>query len=190
VTAQSRPASTGDLLGHRAGAVSRIGAAVIDFAVVTLLGVGALLAAAFVRYLVVGAPFETPTLPQWLSATAGTAIALGYLAYFWATTGRTIGMQVFGLRLLGRSGRPLRPAPALLRAALCLVFPAGLLWVLVSRRNASLQDLVLRTTVVYDSTYGPPGGRGTSGPPGGGRSEGSAGGHGGRQERPVPDEVR
>ena len=65
-------------------------------------------------------------------------------------------MQVFGLRLVNRSARPLRPAPAVLRAVLCLVFPAGLLWVAVSRRNASLQDLVLHSTVIYDSTYGPP----------------------------------
>jgi uncharacterized RDD family membrane protein YckC len=189
VTAQSRPAGTGDLLGQRAGVVSRVGAAVIDFAVVSLLGVAALLVVAFLRYLVVGPPFEAPTLPQWLSATAGTAIAIGYLAYGWATTGRTVGMQVFGLRLVSRSARPLRPVPAVLRAVLCLVFPAGLLWVAVSRRNASLQDLVLHSTVIYDSTYGPPNRSGAGRPPGG-RPEGSLGGRRGRQERTVPDQVR
>jgi hypothetical protein len=30
-----------------------------------------------------------------------------------------------------------------------------LLWVLASRRNASLQDLVVRTVVVYDWAYHP-----------------------------------
>ena len=63
-------------------------------------------------------------------------------------------MQVFGLRLLGRSGGPPRPAASLVRAVLCLALPAGLLWILVSRRNASLQDLVLGSAVVYDWSYG------------------------------------
>jgi hypothetical protein len=32
---------------------------------------------------------------------------------------------------------------------LCTLFPIGLLWVLVSRENRSVQDLMLRTSVVY-----------------------------------------
>jgi uncharacterized RDD family membrane protein YckC len=41
------------------------------------------------------------------------------------------------------------------RAVLYVLFPAGLLWVLVSRRNASLQDLLVGTVVVYDWAYRP-----------------------------------
>ena len=36
------------------------------------------------------------------------------------------------------------------RAALCTIFPMGLLWVLVSAENRSLQVILLRTSVVYD----------------------------------------
>jgi uncharacterized RDD family membrane protein YckC len=36
-----------------------------------------------------------------------------------------------------------------------VLFPAGLLWVLASRRNASIQDLVVGTVVVYDWAYRP-----------------------------------
>jgi uncharacterized RDD family membrane protein YckC len=144
------------LQGHRAGFASRATAAAIDLAVITLLELGCLLFAALVRYLVVGPPFGAPTLPRWLSAAAAVGIAVAYLAAGWATVGRTVGMQALGLRLLGRSGRPPRLAAALLRAVLCLAVPAGLLWTLVSRRNASIQDLVLRTAVVYDWSYGPP----------------------------------
>jgi hypothetical protein len=36
------------------------------------------------------------------------------------------------------------------RAFFCTVFPLGLLWVLVSQRNHSVQDVLLRTAVVYD----------------------------------------
>jgi hypothetical protein len=36
------------------------------------------------------------------------------------------------------------------RAVLCTLFPIGLVWVLVSRENRSVQDVLLRTSVVYD----------------------------------------
>jgi uncharacterized RDD family membrane protein YckC len=36
-----------------------------------------------------------------------------------------------------------------------VLFPAGLLWVLASRRNASVQDLIVGTAVVYDWAYHP-----------------------------------
>jgi uncharacterized RDD family membrane protein YckC len=36
-----------------------------------------------------------------------------------------------------------------LRAVACVVFPVGLLWVVVDKRRRSLQDIVFRTRVVY-----------------------------------------
>ena len=45
-----------------------------------------------------------------------------------------------------------------LRAVACVVFPVGLLWSAVSAQRQSLQDIVFRTVVVYDSpSYVPPG---------------------------------
>jgi hypothetical protein len=41
------------------------------------------------------------------------------------------------------------------RALLYVLFPAGLLWIMASRRNASVQDLVVRTAVLYDWAYHP-----------------------------------
>lgn len=41
------------------------------------------------------------------------------------------------------------------RQMTCVLFPAGLLWVLASRRNDSVQDLVVRTAVIYDWVYHP-----------------------------------
>ncbi len=32
----------------------------------------------------------------------------------------------------------------------CVLFPLGLFWSAISRRNASLQDLLVRTSVIYD----------------------------------------
>jgi uncharacterized RDD family membrane protein YckC len=144
------------LQGHRAGFVSRIAAGAVDLAVVWAIGLAALLFAGVVRYLLTGPPFHTPVLPSWLAAAAGTVIAVGYLASGWASTGRTVGKQVAGLRVLDRSGRGLSLRRALLRAALYVLFPAGLLWVLVSRSNASVQDLLVGTVVVYDWSYRSP----------------------------------
>ena len=81
---------------------------------------------------------------------------IGSLAAGWASTGRTVGKQVAGLRVLDQTGRRLSLRRALLRAVLYVIFPAGLLWILVSRRNASVQDLLVGTGVIYDWTYRSP----------------------------------
>jgi uncharacterized RDD family membrane protein YckC len=57
--------------------------------------------------------------------------------------------------VVDRVGRRLSVVRSLARAVLYVLFPAGLLWVVASRRNASVQDLVVGTAVVYDWTYHP-----------------------------------
>lgn len=157
MTQQTRRSGAVALDGHRAGFASRTAAAAIDFAAIALLDLACLLFAALVSYLIAGPPFGPPTPPRWVAVAVGAGIAVAYLASCWAIDGRTVGMQVLGLRLVGRSGRPPLAGASLLRAVLCLAFPAGLLWILVSRRNASVQDLVLRSAVIYDWSYGPVG---------------------------------
>jgi uncharacterized RDD family membrane protein YckC len=143
------------LQGHRAGLASRVVADVVDLGVAWLLGLSALLVAGVIRYLLGGPPFGLPVPPRWLDVAGGAAIAVGYLALSWAATGRSVGKQVVGLRVVDRGGRRLSLRRSLARAVLCVLFPAGLLWVLASRRNASVQDLVTGTAVVYDWTYHP-----------------------------------
>ena len=60
------------------------------------------------------------------------------------------GKLVMGLHAVTARGGDLSPLMGFARALLCLIFIPGLLWVIVSRRNASIQDLILRTAVVYD----------------------------------------
>jgi uncharacterized RDD family membrane protein YckC len=141
------------LQGHRAGFASRVVADVIDLGVAWLIGLSALLVAGVVRYLLTGPPFRLPVLPRWLDVIGGATIAVGYLALSWAVTGRSVGKQVAGLRVVDHVGRRLSLRRSLARAVLYVLFPAGLLWVLASRRNASVQDLVVGTAVVYDWTY-------------------------------------
>jgi uncharacterized RDD family membrane protein YckC len=55
-----------------------------------------------------------------------------------------------GLRVVGRHGHRLRVLVALARAAFCVVFPVGLLWCAINPGSRSVQDIILRTSVVYD----------------------------------------
>ncbi|HEY7485817.1 MAG TPA: RDD family protein [Streptosporangiaceae bacterium] len=143
------------LQGHRAGLVSRSLAAGIDVAVVAVLYLLVQVATGVARYLFLGPPFALPDLPQFFGLIEFAVIAFGYLVWGWTTSGRTPGDQVMGLRVVSRSGRGLDPTRAALRAVLCLVFPAGLLWVAVSRRNSAVHDLIVYSAVIYDWSYRP-----------------------------------
>lgn len=55
-----------------------------------------------------------------------------------------------GLRVQTQQGENLGLGLAALRSALSIVFALGLLWSIVSRKNKSLQDIVLGTEVVFD----------------------------------------
>ena len=152
-----RHAEARALQGHRAGFASRVVADLVDLGVAWLLGLSALVAAGVVGYLLTGPPLALPVLPNWLDATAFGAIAVGYLTFSWSATGRSVGKQVAGLRVVDRRGQRLSLRRSFARAVLYVLFPIGLLWILASRRNASLQDLVVGTAVVYDWAYHPAG---------------------------------
>ena len=57
---------------------------------------------------------------------------------------------MLGLRAVRRDGTDLSPWRALSRAVLYIIFLPGILWAIVSRKNASIQDLLVGTAVVYD----------------------------------------
>lgn len=132
-----------------AGVISRVLACAIDAGVLLLvLGAGYLgLAGLLFAFDPLG--FRFPAPPRAVTGAVAAVVLVGYLAESWTTTGRTYGDRVLGLRVVDRGGHPLRLGRALARAALCVVFPAGLLWVAVSAQRRSVQDLLLRTSVVY-----------------------------------------
>lgn len=144
------------LQGHRAGFASRLVADVVDFGVAWLLWLSVLMLGATARYVISGPPFDFPDLKPLQSGPLFSVIAIAYLTAGWAGTGRTVGKQLTGLRALHRTGNRLSTPRALLRAVLYVLFPAGLLWVLISRGNYSVQDLLVRTVVIYDWRYHAP----------------------------------
>ena len=143
------PAAARRFQGQPAGVVSRLLAAVIDFAVVAGIFAAGYLAVSGVIFLWAPVSFSFPAAGRTVVVAGVAALLWAYLTVSWATTGRTVGDDVVGLRVVGRRGGHPALVIALARALLCLIFPIGLLWCAVSERNESLQDVVLRTSVRY-----------------------------------------
>lgn len=136
--------------GRRAGVASRFLADGIDLIVVLASVAGVYLAFAGLRFLVRPRAFTWPEPSALNLGTLGWVILIAYLTIGWAVTGRTLGKTVLGLRVVEGDGSPPRLWRAFVRALLCAAFPIGLLWSAVSHRSASVQDLLVHTTVVYD----------------------------------------
>ena len=136
--------------GQQAGLVTRSLAAVIDALVVGVLLLSAYLGLNGFLFLVNPRTFQfvdTSFLPV---VTFAMGVSILYLTAAWAATGRSYGCHVMGLRVVDHRGRHPRPLAALVRAGLCVFVPIGLLWCVVGRNRRSLQDVVLRTQVLYD----------------------------------------
>ncbi|MEO3761612.1 RDD family protein [Mycobacterium sp. B14F4] len=134
---------------RQAGIVTRGLAAIIDLLVVLLI-MGALYAGlVLVRLVYSPAGFSLPSPNAVFSTVATFAVAVVYLTGCWTVSGSTAGAVTMGLRVVGRRSQRVRTPVALLRAIGCIVFPIGLLWVVIDRRRRSLQDIVFRTQVVY-----------------------------------------
>ena len=136
--------------GHRAGIVTRVLAASIDGAVgVAAVGLG--YAGAVAAYFVLSPrafSFPDPGFGPLFACFLGFLVL--YFTLAWATTGRTYGARLLGLRVVSARGGRVRPVIALVRALLCVFVPVVLFWVVISRENRSGADILLRTSVVYD----------------------------------------
>jgi uncharacterized RDD family membrane protein YckC len=136
--------------GSRAGFASRALANSIDLLAILGVLAGIYFGAAMLLFLWNPRKFHFPGPSLTVVTAVGTGIAVAYFAIQWMTSGRTYGDYVLGLRVVDHHGRRLRAGLAVLRAAACVLFPIGLFWTAVSRDNRCVQDIVLRTSVIYD----------------------------------------
>lgn len=136
--------------GNPAGVVTRVVANTIDAAVVGVLLAVGYTGWAGALFLVDPRGFEFPPVSFLGGLMAGSLVSLVYLWIAWWLVARTYGGQVMGLRVCGRRGKRLGPLRSLARSAFCVFFPIGLFWCLVSPQRRSVQDVMLRTAVVYD----------------------------------------
>jgi uncharacterized RDD family membrane protein YckC len=132
-----------------AGIVSRSVAAILDVA-----AVAAILGVLYLGFVLVGLLFTSghfdPPNPNVLFSGAATyLVAVIYLAGCWSVSGRTVGSVAMGLEVVNRDGGRIGLVRALIRAVFYATFPIGLLWVAVDARRRSVQDVVLRSRVIY-----------------------------------------
>jgi uncharacterized RDD family membrane protein YckC len=144
------PRQARSIQGRTAGIVSRTVAALIDLVVVVGSVAVLLFAWSALVFLVGRGRFELEGPEGVGTYLLGWAFAVLYLWITWWTTGRSVGAQVMGLRVVDGEGRRLGPARALLRALVATALPVGLLWSAVDRRHRSVADLIVRSLVVYD----------------------------------------
>lgn len=116
-----------------------------------LLLAGVIAVALVFPHLLLGAFAHRVATPTLLWAHL-FVVLLVYCVGFWCHGGQTLAMKTWRLRLLTRSGDPLRPMQALLRYLLC--WPSlclggiGLLWALVDRDRQFLHDRIAGTQLV------------------------------------------
>ncbi|MDP1877848.1 MAG: RDD family protein [Actinomycetota bacterium] len=154
------PPAARDFQGQRAGFVSRAIAASIDVSLIfatVLLTAAALWMLSFIIDPTTAAEGSDGRVPELVYMVVyGYFLNWAYWTVCWALSGRTIGNLVMGVRVVNRKGSRLGWGPAAVRSAFCALFPVGLLWVVVSGANRSVQDVVQRTSVIYDWVVGLP----------------------------------
>jgi uncharacterized RDD family membrane protein YckC len=143
------PEDAREFQGERAGFATRFIASVIDVSLVAILMMGIWLGIEILQLIFTpGVNVEPPraaTLVVW-----GYLFTTVYWTVAWSTSGRSIGAWVMGVRVVNRKGERVHLPIAFARAAFSVGFPIGLGWAIISRRNRSVQDVVLRTIVIYD----------------------------------------
>jgi uncharacterized RDD family membrane protein YckC len=137
--------------GRRAGFVSQAIAAALDAAWIMLVDAAALAVFGFVRFLVTDRGYEFPQPGPGWNAVLVFVIGVLLLWSAWSGSGRAPGMGLIGLRVVARDGERLSSRRAFWRALLgVLTFGVGVLWVLVSKKNKSLYDIVCGSAVIYE----------------------------------------
>jgi uncharacterized RDD family membrane protein YckC len=144
------PREARDFQGRRAGVVTRNVAGIIDIVVTALFLVGGYLVYCAAIFVMPPNGFDPQIPPFWVTLLVGYWVMTFYLGFSWSTGGRSYGCHVMGLRVVNRKGNRLPLITSLLRAGFLVFFPLGFYWVVISPANRSVQDVVLRTSVIYD----------------------------------------
>ena len=139
--------------GHYAGAISRLVAFIADIWIAwgTLLLIVAGITAAI--GLVTGKSVHLAHL----QLTGFVVVAIWYPLYFvyqWSLSGKSLGMAIFGLRVVTSEGAVISGKQALVRALMLPVsivcFALGLVGIVLRPDHRAWHDRAARTCVVYD----------------------------------------
>jgi uncharacterized RDD family membrane protein YckC len=81
-----------------------------------------------------------------------------YCTVMWALLGKTIGMALFGVKVVRMDGSPVGLGQSLVRAVcygLSAILMIGFAWMIFDRRHQGFHDKLARTLVVYDGAAFP-----------------------------------
>ena len=141
------------LQGNYSGAVSRLAAFALDLVVSSLVFTLVLAAVNFSAGIVLGHPVHWTRSNSLVVAVISGVWLLVYFAYCWATTGKTPGMTLLGIRVVRADGAHAEAWRAVVRT-LILPISVALFWlslplILVQRAHRAPHDLIAGTAVVY-----------------------------------------
>jgi uncharacterized RDD family membrane protein YckC len=141
-----------NLRGKPAGFASRFIAFIVDCVVSIGVFMLTLSAASFAASVLTGSSIHWSRANTWV-VVAFFAWEFLYYAYFWTATGRTPGMVLLGVQVVGQDETSVGARRGLVRT---LAFPLsflllglGFLGILVDRDRRALHDLIAGTAVVY-----------------------------------------
>jgi uncharacterized RDD family membrane protein YckC len=143
---------TENLRGQHAGFASRFIAFMFD----CILSIGVFMlvlsAASFAASVLTGSSIHWSRANTWV-VVAFFAWEFFYYAYFWTASGKTPGMELLGVQVVGQDGSSVGSKRGLVRT---LAFPLsflllglGFLGILLGRDRRALHDVIAGTAVVY-----------------------------------------
>jgi uncharacterized RDD family membrane protein YckC len=151
---QQTPGSgeTEHLRGHHAGFASRFIAFVFDCVVSIGVFLLVLSAASFAASVLTGSSIHWSRGNTWV-VIAFFAWEFLYYAYFWTASGKTPGMVLLGVQVIGQDGTTAGTRRGLIRTAAFplsfLLLGLGFLGILLGRDRRALHDVIADTAVVY-----------------------------------------
>jgi uncharacterized RDD family membrane protein YckC len=143
---------TQNLRGHHAGFASRFIAFIFDSIVSIGVFMLTLSAISFAASVLTGSSIRYSRANTWV-VLAFFAWEFLYYAYYWTSSGKTLGMVLLGVQVVGQDGSSVGTKRGLIRT---LAFPLsfltlgiGFLGILFGRDRRALHDVIAGTAVVY-----------------------------------------
>lgn len=116
-----------------------------------LLLLGVLVFGFLLPHILLGAITHT-LAPDWVLRAHVVILLMAYYVWFWLHGGQTLAMKTWKIKVVDRSGAPLRPMQAVLRylaawPSLCL-FGIGILWALFDKEKQFLHDRIADSRLI------------------------------------------
>jgi uncharacterized RDD family membrane protein YckC len=146
------PGTGENLRGHYAGFASRFIAFIFDCVVSIGVFMLVLGAASFAASVLTGSSIHWSRANTWV-VVAFFAWEFFYYAYFWTASGKTPGMVLLGVQVIGQDGTRAGTRRGLVRTVAFplsfLLLGLGFLGILLGRDRRALHDVIADTAVVY-----------------------------------------